>query len=390
MSRPSTSSPPKFFDRNSRSAWMEQQLFHDNLIPREITPVGPAAYCSKPIERNVSTPFIGKKPYFDLKEQSLNQSYYNLSTPSLQNSSSIISAFDPEKEVQESSTIFHGHDRRNPFDPHGRYCQTSGPSLGPDSFLTPITISGKNKVQLGTFSKSYSSDKIRESLSATYDLKQSDDHLRKSAKMVTFSKSNRIYIPLKDRPLTSCSSKATPYNSFGFTKENENYVLGEGSFCSDDRSNLHPNNSILKNSTNFGSFLNDQYREDNNGQDNKESLKKNSRFNLVKYPKLKFRSKPNVLCVDFDELKKEEMLKKKREKIKEKIYNEKNKNYINDNDNDILNHSTFNNSIAIPSSSSSSRIVIDIKPSEINKATHYKPFQNVLILPRPHSYQRRL
>lgn len=371
---------------------MEQQLFHDTLLPKEIIPIGPAAYYSKPVERNISTPYIGRKPIGNenFSNDLLNGSQHNFSSsinPSNSFSSSLgfrpstsMSTFEPEREIHEYSTVFHGNDRRNPYDPKGRYCETSGPDLSPDSFLNPVTISGKSTVKLGTFSREKSIDRVRES-TPSYDVSLSDNIMKNKAKMTSFSKSKRIYIPLRNRPLTSSSSSSTVFNSFGFQKENENYIFGEGSHCSNDSFNIHSSSSLLKDSTSFPNFFHSQYHEEE-----KEEIPMSitqARCKLVKYPKLKFRSKSNVLCVDFDELKKQEA-KKRKEKERKLI--EKEREEFREKHNQTMNVFTPSPSTL---NSSGSRVLIDIRPSEINRVAQVKPFQNVLILPRPHTVHRR-
>lgn len=192
------SSTRRAFPLDSRTVWVEQQIRHQVLLPKDNLPIGPAEYAPKLFERHVSTPVLGKyrgpADHFRGFHSSL-----SLSTPGQRSGLSR----SPERSVErkESVTIFHNHDQRDPLDPKLRFDPTPDPYLSHNSALSSKDVFGihqvKDTLPFGPDDVPFGERNPIKKALPTYEVNYDSRQIRPNPKLTSFSKSKRIYIPKK-------------------------------------------------------------------------------------------------------------------------------------------------------------------------------------------------
>lgn len=193
------------FALDSRTVWVEQQLIHQCLLPKDNLPIGPGEYSPKLFDRHISTPSLGRyrEPADHLRESA---SSYASRSPSRGSESPMRSPAPAGESNAEFKTIHHFHEERQPFDPKHRYCLTPGPILGPDNALNSTNVLGvqhaQNSVHMDTPSPPDGRFPIKRAL-PSYEVKYDSLQTRPTPRYGTFSKDKRIYIPLAGDGVTS-------------------------------------------------------------------------------------------------------------------------------------------------------------------------------------------
>ncbi len=173
------------FALDSRTVWVEQQ--HVNAmklcLPRENLPLGPGEYTPKLFERNISTPYIGKREIFEGYQPSGSAWSSKISSSNRSNHSSQKTLLGHRSD---NVTVFHEHDIRQPFDPKLRFCETPAPSLTHDPILYSQPVSGGHKVikvEFGKSEKERFSAPDQENGRRVYDPKYDSQHLKPRLKL---------------------------------------------------------------------------------------------------------------------------------------------------------------------------------------------------------------
>lgn len=191
------------FPLNSRAVWVEQQLVHQLLLPRDNLSLGPGEYSPVIPSRHITTPVLGKlrEPvdYIRAASASRSPNRRSISPPSsARQQKSVLGKSDAEFK-----TIFHNSDERQGLDPKLRFCETSGPSLPHDEVLRSVSVLGVNEVHKTVqMQDSSTSDRfpVKQAL-PVYDIKYDSNHVRSRIQNGGFGKDKRIYIPFKDDPI---------------------------------------------------------------------------------------------------------------------------------------------------------------------------------------------
>ena len=195
------SSTRRAFPLDSRTVWIEQQIIHQVLIPKDNLPIGPAEYSPKILERHITTPVLGKfrGPADHFRNFHSGSSIRSLSPQSRRSASPKI-----REERSDHATIFHDHDIRQPLDPKLRFCATPGPYLSQNPALSSTSVHGVDEVHNTSdfghndipFGQRLPTKKALPDYEVNYDSLQ----VRKAPTLTTIPKSKRIYIPKKGDP----------------------------------------------------------------------------------------------------------------------------------------------------------------------------------------------
>jgi hypothetical protein len=184
------SSTRRAFPLDSRSVWIEQQIVHQVLLPKENLPIGPSEYSPEKPQRHITTPVLGKYRGPADHFRNFNSS---VSTRSLSpNGRSPV-----REENSEYTTIFHHHENRNPYDPKLNFGPTPGPYLAHDSVLAPKSVHGTNTVHTLEFGNNFADRNPTKKALPDYDINYDSLQTRKAPVLTTFPKSKRIHIPKK-------------------------------------------------------------------------------------------------------------------------------------------------------------------------------------------------
>jgi hypothetical protein len=201
------------FALDSRAVWIEQQIRHQILLPKDNLAIGPAEYSPTSFRRHVSTPLLGKYNGPADHFRSF-QSSAQLHTPagSRQKSMRSEKVFNDNCEHSDFRTIFHSHDTRNPLDPKLRFCQTPGPYLTHGSALETVSVDGiqsvKDTVRFGRKDIPFGArNPLRQAL-PDYDVNFDSKLLRPQPRLTSFSKSKRETLPARK----SADSEGTVVN----------------------------------------------------------------------------------------------------------------------------------------------------------------------------------
>jgi hypothetical protein len=123
------------FGLDSRTVWVEQQMVRSVCLPKENLPLGPGEYNPKnpTFDRNISTPFVGKRELFPSDYKPFMSSVWSAEVSEGGRHQSGRHG-DKGKSLggsrSDHRTVFHDNDMRQPLDPNQRFCETPGPTLG--------------------------------------------------------------------------------------------------------------------------------------------------------------------------------------------------------------------------------------------------------------------
>lgn len=194
------------FGLDSRTVWVEQQIRHQVLLPRDNLVLGPAEYFPKPVDRNISTPSLGKyrspadhfRP-FKSTSSVRSSSPSHSPNPGPRGEGSLSSIDDDRSDFM---TIFHKHDERVPYDPKTQFAKTPGPYLGQDTPFESLKFDGKAKVKnvlpFGPDDVPFGERNATKPALPSYDVKYDSNYIRPTTRLGTFPISKRIYIPTKE------------------------------------------------------------------------------------------------------------------------------------------------------------------------------------------------
>jgi hypothetical protein len=204
------------FALDSRTVWVEQQIRHQVLLPRDNFVLGPGEYSLRHVERNVSTPAIGKyrtpaDHFRPFRSSTINDRSQSPSTSPQRNgigeSSQCASSF--ESEHSEYTTIFHNHDRRTPFDPKSNFTSTPGSYVGPEGVFEHISVDGKNRVKhglvFGPNNVPVERTIVKPAL-PSYDVQYDSPQIKPMPKLGSFPTTKRIQIPTNEEMKVSFHS----------------------------------------------------------------------------------------------------------------------------------------------------------------------------------------
>lgn len=200
------------FPLDSRSVWIEQQIKHQVLLPRDNLCLGPGEYHTIVPERHVSSPVLGKyrgpadhfrnfRSTNTLRSERL-QEQYERSTVSRETKRNHSNEnVSKSTESLEFSTIFHEYDKRQALDPKTHFTQTPGAYLGPDTPYEVVRENGKDVLKT-TLDYNHSNLPFGERCPTkaalpTYDVNYDSQQIRKSITLGSFPKNSRITIPKK-------------------------------------------------------------------------------------------------------------------------------------------------------------------------------------------------
>jgi hypothetical protein len=184
---------------------VEQQIRHQVLLPKDNLVLGPAEYFPKPVERNISTPSLGRyrtpaDHFRPFKSTSSVKSSSRSPSPGRRGEGSQISSIDDERS--DFMTIFHHHDERVPYDPKTQFSKTPGPYLGQDTPFESIKCDGKAKVRnvlpFGPDDVPFGERNFTKPALPSYDIKYDSNQIRPTTRLGTFPISKRIYVPTKE------------------------------------------------------------------------------------------------------------------------------------------------------------------------------------------------
>jgi hypothetical protein len=189
------------FALDSRAVWIEQQIRHQILIPKDNLSIGPAEYSPTAVKRHVSTPLLGKyngpADHFRSFQSSMQLCTPGSRSKSMRSDKGINESFDQEG----FRTIFHNHDMRNPLDPKLQFCQTPGPYLTHGSALETVSVDGlrtvKDTVRFGRNDIPFGArTPIRQAL-PDYNVNFDSQQLRPQPRLTSFPKSKRETLPAR-------------------------------------------------------------------------------------------------------------------------------------------------------------------------------------------------
>lgn len=184
------------FGLDSRTVWVEQQIYHGMILPKDNFHLGPNEY--KPrfqpsIDRHVSTPKLGTRRLID-------QFTPFQSGISIRQSASYDGPFSKsttshpiETDKWDQRTIWHDYDKRQPLDPNKKFCKTPGSQLPLDSGLGPNPYcDGVQRPSSVLFSK-FEDDRnpVRLAL-PSYNIKYDSEVIRRRTRLGKISKSLRF------------------------------------------------------------------------------------------------------------------------------------------------------------------------------------------------------
>lgn len=212
------------FPLDSRTVWVEQQIIQQVLIPRDNMVLGPGEYTPKILERNISTPALGKfrtpadsfRPFSSSTSRSRNGSptrspemirnvIDQVRRDSLDGSintwnSSIAQSLASNRT--EYTTIFHNHDDRNPFDPKNHFTETPDPYLSQDTIYAAKKHDGivllKNTLPFGPNDVPFGERNPTKPALPEYDVQYDSLQVRPTPKLGSFPISKRIHIPSEE------------------------------------------------------------------------------------------------------------------------------------------------------------------------------------------------
>jgi hypothetical protein len=189
------------FPLDSRTVWIEQQIVHQVLLPKDNLAVGPAEYSPKILERHITTPVLGKfrGPADHFRGFKSTNSLRSNSPQSRRSVSPKV-----REERSEYSTIFHDHDIRQPLDPKLRFCPTPGPYLSQDPALTSTSVYGVSEVHntsdFGHHDIPFGDRMKYKTALPDYNVNYDSLQVKKAPILTTIPKSKRIHIPKKGDP----------------------------------------------------------------------------------------------------------------------------------------------------------------------------------------------
>ncbi len=189
------------FGLDSRAVWVEQQIRHQVLLPKDNLVLGPAEYFPKPIERNISTPLLGKyrSPADHFRPFKTRSVSSRSPSPPHAEGSQISSIGDDRSDFM---TIFHHHDDRVPYDPKTQFTKTPGPYLGQSTPLESLKHDGKVVVKktlsFGPDDIPFGERNATKQALPSYDVNYDSSYIRPTTKLGTFPITKRIYIPTKE------------------------------------------------------------------------------------------------------------------------------------------------------------------------------------------------
>ena len=126
---------------------MEQQHVGKVCFPKENLPLGPGEYNPRLPDRNICTPFVGKRELFPADYKPFMSSVW----------SSEISEGKYWKKGQKGeryplggsradfASVFHDNETRQPLDSKLRFCETPGPTLTHEPLLDSLKYDGRHK-----------------------------------------------------------------------------------------------------------------------------------------------------------------------------------------------------------------------------------------------------
>lgn len=320
------------FPLDSRTVWVEQQLFHNCIIGRDNLPLGPGEYNPQVniTARHVATPSLGKYRGPADHFKSFNSPVTRVSTTVLPQRLSIqspktaqfnrhnismerfntptaatrlrheASYYESPEERSEFMTIFHEHDRREPLDPNRRFTVTPGPYLAHDNILHTISgVSGPSTVHslsFGPNNKPFGSRNTVKKALPDYNVNYDGEMLRHHVTLGTFPKSKRDFgagLPKDHMRESSIGEESSQYEAGGEAENSvgsSKFKVDTGSFSpgassSSSRKVPHNNKDVERSASASRSPIRDN-EEINNG------LPLSSfqmRCKLVVLPKLKQR-----------------------------------------------------------------------------------------------------
>lgn len=189
------------FSLDSRTVWVEQQLVHQCLLPRDNLPLGPGEYSPSLFSRHVSTPVLGKmrQPVDALRYNGGSRSSTSPArsgTPTSRPTTATTATSEAEFK-----TIYHFNEERQPLDPKLRHTETPGPTIKPDDALQFTSSMGISKVHQTVHMDTVPSPDGRFPIKPAlvpYDVNYDSLQVRPTPKYGSFSKNKRIYIPLAE------------------------------------------------------------------------------------------------------------------------------------------------------------------------------------------------
>lgn len=139
------------FALDSRTVWVEQQHVHSVCMPKENLPLGPGEYNPKQFDRNICTPFVGKRELFPSDYKPFMSSVWSAELGGDHvGRRGKRGEVSPERHPlggsrSDFASVFHDNDKRQPLDPSLRFCETPGPTLGHDPVLETVKYDGRYK-----------------------------------------------------------------------------------------------------------------------------------------------------------------------------------------------------------------------------------------------------
>lgn len=138
------------FPLDSRTVWVEQQHVKSICLPKENLPLGPGEYNPKPFDRNICTPFVGKRELFASDYKPFNSSVWSADISQGRNGRRLGSKCGSRNALggvsrSDHVTIFHDNDTRQPLDPKLRFCETVGPTLPHEPLLDSVKYDGRHR-----------------------------------------------------------------------------------------------------------------------------------------------------------------------------------------------------------------------------------------------------
>lgn len=124
---------------------MEQQHVHSIVLPKENLPLGPGEYNPKLLDRNICTPFVGKRELFPSDYKPFMSSVWSADISEGRGKRQHGSLNSLGGSRSDYVTIFHDNDKRVPLDPKLRFCETPGPSLTHEPLLDSLKYDGRHK-----------------------------------------------------------------------------------------------------------------------------------------------------------------------------------------------------------------------------------------------------
>ncbi|KAJ1412998.1 hypothetical protein B484DRAFT_402159 [Ochromonadaceae sp. CCMP2298] len=184
------------FALDSRTVWVEQQILgNGSIVGRDNLALGPGEYHVQSLDRHVSTPSLGgakgNADFFKPFQSDLRiRTPLGTGSPSRARSSGL----------RDFSTIHHDNGARNPLDPNRAFTPTPGSYLGsdhnPQKVLYGVPFGGLNTTRNADGLVVDHGDRFpKKSALPDYDPKFDSPQLRPAAKLGTFEKTRRIYIP---------------------------------------------------------------------------------------------------------------------------------------------------------------------------------------------------